>query len=368
MKTYSYQELKDSKIIYDKNPPKLMPIVIFIILALLSGIIVLSIKTNKTYIVKGQGLAQSNSKQYIMCAVSGQITNTNIKEGQTVKAGEVIAVIKSPDLNLQKQQLEQQIKLYTDRITLLERLEKDINNYKNSFNKNDSVEAEFYNRIQSMYISQKEYDVNSADLKKQGYTDDQIKQYIQNGETKKQQIKAQLLDNTLKEKSQYITEKQKFEIQLGAAKTGQNEYSITASTSGIVHLTTPISNGMVVQAGNAIGTISTSDDLYFETYISSADRARIKQNDKVTIAIDGLMQSEFGVISGTVTEIDSDATINQEKGSIFFKVKVKPDNNYLENKKGKKVNLSIGMTSEVRIKYDKISYFKYILDGLGIKV
>ena len=161
MKTYSYQELKDSKIMYDKNPPKLMSWVILIIVALLSVIVFLSIKTNKTFIVKGQGLVSSDNKQYIMSAVNGEIISTDIKEGQQIKQGDVIAVIKSPDINLQKQQLEEQIKVVDERIALLERLESDLINYKNSFNKNDSVQSEFYYRIQSMYISKSEYKINA---------------------------------------------------------------------------------------------------------------------------------------------------------------------------------------------------------------
>ena len=106
MKTYTYNELKDSKIMYDKNPPKFMPIIILIITALLAVLITLSLTTNKTFIVKGQGLVQSENKQYIMSAVSGEIISTSIKEGQHVNQGDTIAVIKSLDLNLQKQQLE----------------------------------------------------------------------------------------------------------------------------------------------------------------------------------------------------------------------------------------------------------------------
>ena len=38
---------------------------------------------------------------------------------------------------------------------------------------------------------------------------------------------------------------------------------------------------------------------------------------------------------------DEDATIDNEKGDVFFKVKVKPDKTYLEDSKGERVNLTI---------------------------
>jgi hypothetical protein len=40
----------------------------------------------------------------------------------------------------------------------------------------------------------------------------------------------------------------------------------------------------------------------------------------------------------------------------------------MKAKKDKKVFLTLGMTAEVRIKYDKVTYFKYIIDALGINV
>jgi membrane fusion protein, peptide pheromone/bacteriocin exporter len=39
----------------------------------------------------------------------------------------------------------------------------------------------------------------------------------------------------------------------------------------------------------------------------------------------------------------------------------------LEDSKGERVNLTIGMVTEARVKYEKITYMKYFLEQLGIK-
>jgi len=96
------------------------------------------------------------------------------------------------------------------------------------------------------------------------------------------------------------------------------------------------------------------------------DIPRIEINDKVDIEVAGLIQSDYGVLSGVVKEIDSDVTINSE-GKMFFKVRIAPDADYLMNRSGKKVNLSSGMNVETRIKYDQITYLEYLLDALGVK-
>ena len=70
---------------------------------------------------------------------------------------------------------------------------------------------------------------------------------------------------------------------------------------------------------------------------------------------------------GKVLSIDEDATIDNENGSVYFKVRVKPEKIYLEDSKGEKVNLSLGMITETRVKYEKITYMKYLLELIGVK-
>ena len=51
----------------------------------------------------------------------------------------------------------------------------------------------------------------------------------------------------------------------------------------------------------------------------------------------------------------------------MFKIRILPEMDYLVSKTGDKVNLSNGMTVEARIIYDKMTYFDYVLEKLGVK-
>ena len=53
------------------------------------------------------------------------------------------------------------------------------------------------------------------------------------------------------------------------------------------------------------------------------------------------------------------------QSSNVFKIKIKPNNNYVISRSGDKVNLSNGMSVEARITYDKVTYFQYLLEKLG---
>ena len=95
--------------------------------------------------------------------------------------------------------------------------------------------------------------------------------------------------------------------------------------------------------------------------LSSSDRPRIHVGDEVALAVGGLLQSEYGTIPGEVISIDEDATIDNENGGAYFKVKVKPERTYLEDSKGEKVNLTIGMVTETRVKYEKNNIYEIFL-------
>ena len=98
--------------------------------------------------------------------------------------------------------------------------------------------------------------------------------------------------------------------------------------------------------------------------------ARMHVEDLVQIEVNGLSQSIYGNIEGTVERIDSNVTTVEggESGSSqVFKVRILPDMNYLISKDGDKVNLANGMTVEARIIYDKLTYFDYMLEKLGVK-
>ncbi len=147
-----------------------------------------------------------------------------------------------------------------------------------------------------------------------------------------------------------------------------DEYQLYVQRSGIIHLNAPLKKGMVLQGGSLLGSISNTDeDIIVETLIPSSDRPRIHEKDEVSLAVGGLNQAEYGTLNGKVIAIDEDATIDNEKGNILFKVKIKPDKNYLEDKKGEKVNLTLGMVTEARVKYEKITYMKYFMEQIGIK-
>ncbi|MBU5591220.1 HlyD family efflux transporter periplasmic adaptor subunit [Clostridium sp. MSJ-4] len=368
MRVYSLNEITDSKLLYDKRPPRFMRYIILIVLALITGFLVWSTKSVKTFMVKGQGLVTTEKKSNVMAKVSGEIKESYVQEGKEVKEGDLLLVFNSPESKYQLQQAEGQIEIFDKRIELLKRAENEAIKGINTFDKSNEDEKEFYNKLVNSYTKMKEFKVDEEALKKQNYSEEQINQYKDQMKIKKDQIYYETIISFSNERKQLEMEKSKLETQRETVSQSTDEYKLYAPTSGKIHLNTPLKKGMVLQGGTLLGTISTANEnMIVETLILSTDRPRIHEDDEVSVAVGGLNQAEYGTLKGKVLAIDEDATIDNQKGNVFFKVKVKPEKDYLEDKKGEKVNLTLGMVTEIRVKYEKITYMKYFIEQIGIK-
>lgn len=248
LKIYNIKELTDSRVLYDKNPPKLMLYIIAVVTVLLVLFLLGSNTSIKTEMVKGQGIITTQNKSPIVAAVTGAVVKVNVLEGKDVKSGDILLTLNPVDVNVKSE-----------------------------------------------------------------------------------------------------------------------EYKIIAQKNGKLHLNTNITQGMVIKAGSVLGSITNKEEkLIIETSVVSSDRPKIHIGDEVEVAIAGLDQGEYGALEGRVLNIDEDATIDNQKGTVYFNVKVKLNKSYLKNKKGEKVNIILGMVAETSIIYKKTTYKDYFMEQIGI--
>lgn len=365
------EQLKDSRLLYEKNLPPFGYMIILIVFILLLLVTIWSIKTPKIYMVNSSGTIESTNKNYIMSPYTGEITSINMTEGMNVEKGDVLFSVKSTDLDLQKEQLVGQKETYENQINQYEKLVKSIKDNKNYFDESNSNDNLYYSQYEAYksQVAQSEVDVTT--YKAYGYTDEQIEAEFIKNQNKITEIYYSAIKSAEDSILQCKTQLETINAQLNAIGTGKNEYVITANESGKIHMSTSYKEGMVVQAASAIGSIASEQDEYIvQAYINAADMPRINIGDKVDVVVSGLSQTVYGTISGHIAKIDSDITTSQSgdgsSSNSYFKAEVKLDNKYLISKNGDKVNISNGMVVETRIQYDKVTYFEYLLDALGV--
>lgn len=366
------EQLRDSRLLFEKKLPAFGFMILLVVAFSVVGVIIWSFYAHKPYMIISQGTVTSSNSSYVMPAYTGEIEQCYMEEGKLVQRGDILFTIKSTDFNLQEEQLLVSKQAYEEQVEQLQLLVKSIKDNQNYFDASKPEDELYYStfEVYMSQISQNTFD--GSTYQTYGYTDEQIERELVKNQEKRAEIyysAIQSAENSIKEAQLQIAS---IEAQLAAVGSGQLEYSVKAGCTGILHMLADYKAGMVVQTGSAVATITPENsEMIVEAYVSTADMARMEEGNSAQIAVDGLIQSVYGNITGTVVSIDSNLTsLDGENGQnkSVFKIKVRPDVDYLISKSGKKVNLANGMTVETRITYDEVTYFDYGLEKLGLLV
>lgn len=358
-------ELQDRRIMMEKKLPPFGYALILLTAALILFLVVWSTKNYRTYVSQSSGSVQAANKTYIMSSYSGSITELNIAEGSYVNEGDLIAHIKSTDLDMQQDSLQSQLDIYKKQKSQYEKLVKSIQDDKNYFSETDIDDQPYYYQYETYksQVAQKAFD--ASPYQAAGYSDEQIKTLMEQNQS---EVEA-LYYSTLQSISASLTSVQSnidnLQSQMDALNTGANDYYIYAPTSGVIHMDTPYKVGMVLSAGTPLATVaSENSDLEVVAYVTLNDRPLLHVGDPCKIAITGLSEYSYGTLTGTVTSIDSDVTASSS-GS-YYKMTITPDSTYVISNSGDKVDLSNGMSVTARVEYDKLTYFEYAMEALGV--
>lgn len=358
-------ELQDRRIMMEKKLPPFGYALILLTAALILFLVVWSTKNYRTYVSQSSGSVQAANKTYIMSSYSGSITELNIAEGSYVNEGDLIAHIKSTDLDMQQDSLQSQLDIYKKQKSQYEKLVKSIQDDKNYFSETDIDDQPYYYQYETYksQVAQKAFD--ASPYQAAGYSDEQIKALMEQNQS---EVEA-LYYSTLQSISASLTSVQSnidnLQSQMDALNTGASDYYIYAPTSGVIHMDTPYKVGMVLSAGTPLATVaSENSDLEVVAYVTLNDRPLLHVGDPCKIAITGLSEYSYGTLTGTVTSIDSDVTASSS-GS-YYKMTITPDSTYVISNSGDKVDLSNGMSVTARVEYDKLTYFEYAMEALGV--
>lgn len=186
--TKSINDLKDSRLLYEKKLPAFGYIIIMIITALIIFVVIWSIKTPKVYMVNSSGVVNSENKNYVMSPFTGKITEIFISEGSTVEEGDVLFTVESTELNLQAEQLNGQKAIYEKQISQNEKLVMSIKYDKNYFNQSNADDSLYYSQFESYKSQVNQNTFNVSTYKNFGYTDEQIQVELEKNQNKISEI------------------------------------------------------------------------------------------------------------------------------------------------------------------------------------
>ena len=365
MNVQNLSDLQDRRIMMEKKLPPFGYAFLILVGVFMAFLVVWSTKTNRIYVSQNSGTVQASNKTYIMSSYSGSITELYISEGSYVNEGDLVAHIKSTDLDMQQENLESQKKIYQTQLDQYTKLLQCVQDDTNYFSETDPEDQPYYYQYETYksQVAQKTFDASAYQAA--GYSDTQIKTLMEQSQS---ELEA-LYYSTMQTISQNITSAQtnvdNIQAQIDSLNNGANDYYIYAPTSGVIHMDSPYKEGMVLSAGSPLATVaSENDDLEIVAMVTVNDRPLLHVGDPCKIAITGLSEYSYGTLTGTVTSIDSDVT-SSTSGS-YYKMTIKPDTTYVVSKSGDKVDLSNGMSVTARVEYDQVTYFEYAMEALGV--
>ena len=366
------EQLRDSALLFETDVPPFGYLLLLIVAVSLAGVLLWSTQAVKPYVIVSQGTVTSADAAYVMPAYTGEIEENDMEEGMLVEEGDVLFTIKSTDYNLQEEQLLASRDIYEQQITKSNLLVKSIQDNTNYFDGTDPEDTLYYSSFEAYQsqVAQNRFDAST--YKAYGYSDEQIQAEMEKNQGKVTEIyysAIQSAENAIQEATKQIAS---IDAQLLAIQSGQTEYRVRAASAGTLHMLADYKAGMVVQTGSAVATITPENgEVLIEAYVSTADMARMEEGESVQLAVNGLVQSVYGTIDGTVAHIASNVTsMEGENGESnpVFRIQITPDADYLVSRAGRKVSLKNGMSVEARIRYDEVTYFNYVLEKLGLLV
>ena len=174
------------------------------------------------------------------------------------------------------------------------------------------------------------------------------------------------LDDTSKEDEQKIDE---LKTNIGTLQFTIDKSTVKAEIDGVVNVKTDISKGELLKSGMEILSVIPQDSSQYKVklYVSNKDIAGIKVGEKIKYHFEALPYKEYGELNGTITDIATDATVDQKTGVSYYLVESEIENKPLFSYKGEEGEIKIGMTCEAQVvtKQKKILY--YLLEKINLK-
>ena len=143
-----------------------------------------------------------------------------------------------------------------------------------------------------------------------------------------------------------------------------DQMEIRAPLAGIVFDLKPTNKGYSAQMTETILKIVPLDKLQAKIDIPSSDIGFIRKGMEVDISIDSFPASDFGVITGKISRISSDALKPDQNNSFNtynYPATIELDSQKLRLKNGDLLSLKVGMSLNANIKLRKVSYLQLLL-------
>ena len=327
-------------------------------------------RTEEIVVAPGQ-LEPIGSVQDIQMPVGGVADQILVKEGDRVKAGQVLMKLDTEASEENRNSLEKTIKLKQEQLTLKEEEKRNTMQMNQEevvmLENNLALQAEILERYQQLQAAGAFSEVQY--LNQQNVVAETRGKLMQSKAERLRQVA--LLDQ---QTAQLKSELADLNGRLVQSKVTLRYQQLRSPVDGVIFDLKPTSRGFTAQSTQTVMKVVPMGSLEAKVEVPSnkigfvqvpkgcpEDRAACMSAD---ISIDSYPSSDFGVLRGKVTRIGSDALEpdpQEQRQELSFPVTIQLDDQQLRLKSGSSLPLQVGMSLTANIKLRKVSYLQLLL-------
>ena len=327
-------------------------------------------RTEEIVVAPGQ-LEPIGSVQDIQMPVGGVADQILVKEGDRVKAGQVLMKLDTEASEENRNSLEKTIKLKQEQLTLKEEEKRNTMQMNQEevvmLENNLGLQAEILERYQQLQSAGAFSEVQY--LNQQNVVAETRGKLMQSKAERLRQVA--LLDQ---QTAQLKSELADLNGRLVQSKVTLRYQQLRSPVDGVIFDLKPTSRGFTAQSTQTVMKVVPMGSLEAKVEVPSnkigfvqvpkgcpEERAACMSAD---ISIDSYPSSDFGVLRGKVTRIGSDALEpdpQEQRQELSFPVTIQLDDQQLRLKSGSSLPLQVGMSLTANIKLRKVSYLQLLL-------
>ncbi len=370
------EELTDSRLLYERRPPRFGYILIAAVLVALAGTVLWAANTAKPSVATGTGAVESDNRTYIMSSVSGAVNDVLTPNGTTVDRDEAMITIESVDLDIEREATIVRIAQLQKSLALQERYTAAVDARENTFDAANPDEAPFYYQFDALASQRWGLRADPDSLRAIGYSEVEIANVVRSNQLKIDQLESAALGDSATRATDLRGQIDQLTTHLAGLDAGSAQYTVRAAASGEVTLNPDLKPGTIISAGEPVGTIASPDSgLEVRVYLEATQRQFVNVGDTARVAVAGLPPLAYDSIDGIVTTIDSDVTTvapgdagpSTASSGQYFGATIRLDKYWVEGRDGVRRDLGNGTAVTSEIVYTEISYLEYFAELVGIR-
>ena len=323
-------------------------------------------QTEEIVVAQGKLEPQGEVKD-VQVPVGGVVEQILVKEGQEVKAGQVLLRLDSEATADRQKSLEESIALKQQQLMLKQEEERrylELNSTEQGvLRRNLALQQLIAERFTRLEREGAGSELQSLQQR------DKVQQEV--GELEKTQVDRERQAAQIGQQIQQLrSELSSLNSQLTEQSVNRRYQVIKAPVSGLVFELKPKSRGFVAQGSEPVLKIVPFNALQAKVEIPSSDIGFVRIGQKADLSIDSFPATDFGVLEGTVQRVGSDALPpDQTKGrtEYRFPANIQLSSQQLKLKSGHFLPLQVGMSLTANIKLRKGSYLQLLLGGFQDK-